>query len=358
MQKKKKIDINSGAWQRTLLIALCSVLAVIFIVLVIGTAYVYNMLNRLGRVDPDNQETLSDSQVENMMSNDPDLETIDPNSTETIPHIDDVGVTDDIGFVAERHGDHVINILLVGQDRREGEGRQRSDSMILVSFNTKKNTITLTSFMRDQYVQIPGYLNNKLNAAYAFGGFKLLNATLEKNFGVFVDGNVEVDFFSFAAVVDMLGGVEINLTQAEVEHLYLSYGWTFNVGPQILNGEQALAYSRIRAIDSDYRRAERQRTVLVNLLERYKDQTPATMLSILQEILPMVITDMSNSQILSLAGDLLPMISTATVSNLRIPVDGTFQQGDVQVRDGLKNWFQYNIDFAANYQILQMVFAD
>lgn len=356
MQKKNNEKRNYDIWLRNGLIVLCAVLAVVFIVLVIGTAYVHSMLNRLGRVDPDDEATISASQAENMMATDPDLETIDPNSTETLPHIDNVQMSTE-DFVPERHGDHVINILLVGQDRREGEGRQRSDSMILVTFNTAKNTITLTSFMRDQYVQIPGYLNNKLNAAYAFGGFSLLNATLEKNFGVFVDGNVEVDFFSFTSVIDMLGGVEITLTQAEVDHLNAGYGYNLFVGKQILNGDQALAYSRIRYIDSDYRRAERQRTVLISLMEKYKDQSVGSMLSILEQMLPMIKTDMSNSEILSLAGELLPMLSTASINTLRIPVDGTFQQGDVQVREGLKNWFQYNIDFAANRQIIQMLYT-
>ena len=91
-------------------------------------------------------------------------------------------------------GSRIVNILLVGQDRLEGEGRTRSDSMILCTFNKRTRELTLTSFLRDLYVQIPGYGGNRINAAYAYGGMELLEQTLEQNFGVQVDGIVEVDF--------------------------------------------------------------------------------------------------------------------------------------------------------------------
>lgn len=352
MEENKNAKSSTGAWQRNVLIALCAFLAVVFILLAFGTAYIHSMLNRLGRVDPENEYTLSASEIENMT--DPNLETIDPNSTETLPHINDV-VVGTHPYEPEKHGDHVINVLLVGQDRRPGEGRQRSDSMILVTFNTARNTITLTSFMRDQYVQIPGRLNDKLNAAYAYGGFKLLNETLKVNFGVFVDHNVEVDFTGFTTLIDLLGGVEITLTQAEADYMNIGTDYNLTAGTHYLTGAQALTYSRNRS-DTDYRRAERQRTVLLSLISRYKNKPATEMLSILQEMLPMLTTDMSNSEILSLAGELLPMLSSARFDTLRIPVDGTFSQGDVQVREGLKNWFQYNIDFDANRRILQVLY--
>ncbi len=353
MQKiLENIKVN---WKRYSLIALCAFLALILVLLVFGTVYIHSLLNNLGRVDIDNESTISASQAENMMASDPEFETIDPNSSASLPNLNDVPINLE-GVGNNRHGDHVINILIVGQDRRPGEGRQRSDSMILVTLNKVKNTLTLTSFMRDQHVDIPGYKPNKLNAAYAFGGFKLLNATLQRNFGVFVDGNVEVDFDGFKSIIDLLGGVEIKLTKAEAEHLNEHYGFTLSEGNQLLTGEQALCYSRIRKIDTDYRRAERQRTVITSLLNRYKKKPVTEMLSLLQDILPMITTDMSNAEILSLAGEVLPMLSSLQTNNLRIPVDGTFDQGMVQVRDGLQGWFQYHIDFKANYQRLQKLF--
>lgn len=342
-------------WKRNALIVLCAILALILVALVFGTVYIHSLLNNLGRVDIDEEPTISASQAENMMSTDPEFETIDPDSTETLPQVEENLINLE-GVDHKRHGSHIINILLVGQDRRPGEGRQRSDSMILVTLNKTKNTLTLTSFMRDQYVDIPGYLPNKLNAAYAFGGFKLLNATLERNFGVYVDGNIEVDFSGFKHIIDLLGGVEINLTDKEAEYLNEHHGFKLTKGTQILTGKQALAYSRVRKLDTDYRRAERQRTVIMSLLNRYKQKPVTEMLSLMQEILPMITTDMSNAEILKLAGEVLPMLSSLQVNDLRIPVDGTFDQGIAQVRPGFKAWIQYRIDFKTNYQRLQLLF--
>ncbi len=351
MKQNKNMKKRVGTWQRNILIALCSVLSVVLIILVFGTVYVHSLLNNLQRVDPDNETMMGVSEFQDMLHGDPDLETVDPNSSETIPHINGIEIdNDDVETI--RHGSHVKNILLVGQDRRPGQGRQRSDSMILLTINTSRKTITMTSFMRDQYVEIPGYLPNKLNAPYVSGGFKLLNATLEENFGILIDGNVEVDFTSFAKLVDMLGGVEIELTQAEVDWLRYHNGHDLKAGMNLLTGEQALNYSRIRKLDSDYKRSQRQQKVLTSLFEAYKNKPVTELFSILDDILGMVKTDMSNAEILSLAGDILPMLSSMETNNLRIPVDGTFSAGTVQVRDGLAGWFEYNIDFKANQKIL------
>jgi len=355
MAQHRKTSHNSPAsWQVGLLTAVCIVLALILIAMIFVTAFAHHMLNQLNREDPGNLVTISPSQAGNMT--DPDVETIDPSSTETLPNITDVTVPTEPEYKPVRHGDHVVNIMLVGSDARPGESRQRSDSMILVTVNKSNNTITLTSFMRDQYVQIPGYKNNKLNAAYAWGGFPLMNETLKVNFGVFVDGNVEVNFESFMKVIDLLGGVDVTLTEIEANYLNEHFGWNLVKGNNLLTGEQALNYSRIRVLDSDYRRAERQRTVLISLINRYKSRPLDEMISIMYTILPTITTNMSNDQILDLAGDLLPLLGGAQINTLRIPVDGTFSQGDVQIREGLKNWFQYNIDFPTNRQILQHIF--
>ena len=116
-------------------------------------------------------------------------------------------------------GKHVINILLIGQDRREGESRARSDTMILVSVNTERKSISLVSLMRDLYVQIPGYSDNRINAAYQWGGMELLDETVLENFGVEVDGNVEADFEQFETIIDILGGVDVEMSKGEAEYM-------------------------------------------------------------------------------------------------------------------------------------------
>jgi LCP family protein required for cell wall assembly len=221
----------------------------------------------------------------------------------------------------------VINILLIGQDRRAGETRARSDAMILCTFHTGSNTLTMTSFMRDLWVQIPGYQDNKLNAAYVAGGMKLLDRTLEKNFGIQIDGNVEVDFQQFIQIIDLLGGVEIELRADEAKYLNRALdSKDLSSGPQTLTGQQALCYARIRSLDpdADFSRTNRQRKVMEALIQKYRSAGTKTALSLLDDILPMVTTDMSKVQIAGYARDLLPELSSMRIVSQRIPAEGTF----------------------------------
>lgn len=262
-------------------------------------------------------------------------------------------------FTPIEQNDNVVNILLIGQDRRPGEGTQRSDSMILVTFNKNTNKITLTSFMRDQYVNIPGYGNDKLCHAYAYGGMPLLNQTLYDHFGVEIDGNIEVDFSGFEDIINILGGVEVDLTAKEAKYLNgLDKDWNLSEGMTRLTGYQALRYSRVRAIDNDYRRAERQRKVLLSLIEEYKGEDLSTTMKLADEFLPLVTTDIPRNQIMSYVMDLFPMLSETTIETLRIPVDGTFTGGYVRVSETRRMWCQYDIDFAANREILRDIFAE
>lgn len=197
-----------------------------------------------------------------------------------------------------------------------------------------------------------------MNAAYAFGGMKLLNATMEENFGVKVDGDIEVDFNNFRKVIDRLGGVDIKLSQKEANYINACCDGTVSAGTNRLNGEQALTYARIRSIDSDYRRAERQRTVISSLINRYKSLSLTEMLAMVEDLLPLVTTNMSKNEIIDIAVDVAPMLAGAQMNTMRIPVDGTFRQGTVRVRAGLAAWFQYDIDFEANRKVLRDLFME
>ena len=244
--------------------------------------------------------------------------------------------------------DGIINILLIGQDRRPGEGRQRSDSMILCSFNVARGTISMVSFLRDTYVYIPGYGSEKLNAAYAHGGFSCLNETLAVNFGVHVDANVEVDFSRFKQVIDLLGGVNINLTQKEADYMNQNHGWSLTAGVNYLNGEKALAYSRIRKIDMDAIRAQRQRTVLMALIDKYKNKNVAEMIALLDDLLPLLSTNMTNEEILEYVAELFPMFRNTTIQTQQIPAANTFENMTVGNVTATKV-----ADMAVNRQILQ-----
>lgn len=221
----------------------------------------------------------------------------------------------------------VTNILLIGQDQTEGDGPSRSDSMILCTFNKKTKQLTMTSFLRDLYVSIPGFGSNRINAAYAFGGMELLDKTLEENFGVQVDANVEVDFAQFADIVDALGGVEVELRADEAKVIREETGTEVYEGRQTLNGAQTLTYSRIRKLDADgdFSRTNRQRKVMSAILDSYKTADMKTILSLADDLLPMVNTDMNPMEMVKYAVELFPILSEAQVVSQHIPADGTYE---------------------------------
>lgn len=224
------------------------------------------------------------------------------------------------GEIAPLMDDDLLNILLVGQDRRPGEGRQRSDTMIVCSINAKTKKISMISFLRDLYVQIPGHSDNRLNAAYVFGGFPLLKDTLKTNFGITVDGCFEVDFNGFTALIDEINGVDISLTAAEAR---VVGGGTVE-GENHLNGELALRYARIRKIDSDFQRTNRQRKVLLACYEKVKRSSLKDMLSLLDQSLPYLTTDMSNTQIYAIMTKLFSLFGKVEINTYHIPPDGTY----------------------------------
>ena len=308
-----KYEKKKSNWKRTLLIALCVVLSVILIALVGIYIWADTLLNGIGRVDPDTEGTVNYADV------------VDP--TDTAPTVEQAEVI--------TSGKNVINILLVGQDRRSNKGsRMHSDAMILCTINKKTKTLTMTSFMRDMWVYIPEYYNERINVPYMVGGFPLLNSTLSYTFGVEADYNVEIDFAGFMSAIDLVGGLDIELTASEARYLNRrgnwdieeNQGWTLVEGVNHLNGSQALAYSRIRAIDSDFQRTSRQRVVLTALVEKAKTLSATQLYELLKGVIPMLTTDMSNGEIMGLAVECMPLLSDLKIVTQRIPADGQFYE--------------------------------
>jgi len=299
--------------KRKLLITLCVVLAIILVGLIALTFVVNSFLNEINKLDPD--QTFTPQDPSDLFEESEPLET-DP-------------VTDQAETIFQ--GEDVINILLVGQDRRENEGNspQRTDAMILCTVNKKTGTLTMTSFMRDIWVYIPDYYNQRLNMPYKLGGFPLLNKTLEYNFGVSADYNVEIDFSGFMEAIDTIGGVEIELTSAEAKYLNKrgnwdieeNQHWKLKEGVNLLTGSQALAYSRIRQIGTDFGRTNRQRTVLTALIEKVKTLGATELFDLARKLMPLIYTDMTNNQILSLIMEMLPILSNLEIVSQRIPMD-------------------------------------
>lgn len=239
--------------------------------------------------------------------------------------------------------DGVTNILLVGQDTRVEGQRARSDSMIILTVDNNKKRLGMTSIMRDLYVQIPdyngkSYSNNKINAAYAFGGFELLDATIEANFGVHIDYNVEVNFEGFKDIIDTIGGIEIRLNQAEVDYLsgnskYSSHTGTgdisgLQVGLNLLDGDAALAYARTRYVNTDtshddFGRTERQRIVIQTVFQKVKDEPWTDLLAVYDAVADDLTTDMTNDEIISMAMTVYQM-GADEIEEYRVPEDGAY----------------------------------
>ena len=228
----------------------------------------------------------------------------------------------------------LVSILLIGQDAREGNTFARSDSMILCTYNPSAKKLYLTSFLRDLYVPIPGYEPNRINAAYAYGGSELLRQTLEENFGLQIDGSVEGDFTQFSKIVDLLGGVRIHLRQDEADAINEKTGSDLTEGTQLLDGDQALAYSRIRKLDADgdFSRTNRQRTVMEAIVDSYRNAGTGKILKLVYNLLPMIRTDMQTGQILALAVSVIPNLSQTQIVSQYVPAAGTYTD---QMIDGM-----------------------
>lgn len=210
--------------------------------------------------------------------------------------------------------DNVLNILLIGCDGRSKDERGRSDSMILCSINKNTKKLILTSFLRDTWVEIPGVGPQRLNAAYVFGGPQLLIKTMEANFHVRIDKYVRVNFYSFMDAIDQIGGVNIEVTDEELEYLN-QYAQHQNrllgksnpaadnlpkSGRYTLNGVQALAYARIRYVGTDFARTQRQRKIIEEMFKKAKDMSLSELDEFLERILPNITTNLEKGQIFSL----------------------------------------------------------
>lgn len=314
--KKKK-----PVWKKVLFWILIALLAIILCVFMTAFAIYQYAMDRINRPDP-TESYISESELlqqQQEEETDTTYEIVDPTDVELSQAETMINQAED-----------TINILLVGQDRRPGEGRARSDSMILCSFNPKNGTLQMVSFLRDLYLSIPGgYMDNRLNASYALGGFDLLDDTLSQNFGVRIDANIEVDFSGFEKIVDILGGVDVSLTQAEADWLNRG-GYGLTAGLNHMDGKLALNYARIRYLDSDFGRTARQRNVLNSIFNSVRNVDLATAKALVDEILPLVTTDMTNKQILNYVTTLLPMLPKAEVNNICIPADETYRFASIR----------------------------
>lgn len=231
--------------------------------------------------------------------------------------------------------DYVVNYLIFGIEKIGGA--RNTDAMLIGSINTKDGKIKLTSLLRDSYVEIPGYKANKLNSAYAKGGVDLLIDTIEKNYKIPISGYAFVDFDDFEGLVDLLGGVTIELGKEEAAYLnktnYISKKSNRNVvaGKNKLNGNQVMGYVRVRKVKTlgganyDYGRVVRQQRALGAMFDSLmSSKNLFKILSISKEGLGYVTTDLNQKQMEKMLESVVENKMT-TLDSFRIPVDGAYQ---------------------------------
>lgn len=224
----------------------------------------------------------------------------------------------------------VINILLLGVDARSDDKAEasRADTMMMITVDSKHNCIKLTSFLRDTWVYIPdhdGY--QRLNAACTYGGYQGVVDTIEYNFGVEIDGYVVADFEMFKVLVDSIGGVEVEVTEKEAKEVTghpKRYGKVkLEAGKQTLTGEQALAYCRIRKIDTDWQRTKRQRTVIQSIIKSAKSGNPVTLYKMIDNSAPYLETDLTKNELVKIGFKALGCLKNDMVEE-KVPFDDTW----------------------------------
>ena len=241
------------------------------------------------------------------------------------------------------YDENVINILLVGCDSvSSSSDRGRTDSIMIATINKNQKTIKLTSIMRDTYVPISGYNDNKINQAYRQGGMSLLKDTIEDVFKIGISYQVRINFDTFQIIIDELGGIEVTLNEKEAAFINekTKKSPDISAGDSVkLNGEQALWFSRIRKITSkvyghnDFGRTKRQRTVLNYIFQEYKDMSYVDLVDMVNTLLPYVETDMTTNEIIGCAWSALSFRSSA-IEEYRIPADKCYEGGYVKTSSG------------------------
>ena len=329
-QPKKKRGL------RIFLIILAVILVIAVGAVAAGAIYYNRMMNKMNIIElpEDTYVYTEETQLTEATEATVEAEAVNAETTEAT-----TVVTEPPKATAE----DIINVLVVGQSSRAGEESRMADTTMLVSINTFDGTVTVFSVLRDSYVKLPDYKGHVCGRAkftvcyglgYNWGGtagaMEMTNICMRDNFGVEVDYNVEIDFESFIRVVDLMGGIEVELTQAEADYLnkddlYVLYD--VEPGLQYLDGMAALSYARMRKAegdnDSDIKRSARQRLVIEKLLEKVRYLSLSDLQSVADTLLPEITTTMTPGDIVTTLTRILPVLKDVKIVGATIPYDKT-----------------------------------
>lgn len=260
-----------------------------------------------------------------------------------------LGISDDI---YTKYGKtDVFNVLVFGVDTRDKDAFSgRSDTIMIVSINRKTKTVKLTSILRDSYVAIEGHKNQKITHAYAFGGAELAINTVNRNFNMDITDYATINFYKMAEAIDLLGGIDIDITQSEMEQINSeALGGTQkgaalvqNYGHVHLDGDQATIFCRLRKQDSDEARSNRQKMVINALLAQARKVSPAKYPEVVKSIMSLCETSLTFSEVMSF----VPMINeNVTIEAITVP--GEPENADGGIYDGAWVW-KYDLEQATD----------
>lgn len=255
----------------------------------------------------------------------------------------------------------IENILLMGLDGTNDKLPKRSDTMIILTIDKLNKSLKLTSLARDTLVKIPGRGEEKLTHAYAYGQEELLMQTINENFDLDIKDYAVVNFKSFIDIVDIIGGVDINVNEKEIHHLNevikecygVNHEDTKNIeyitssGNHNLNGYQALAYARIRKLDTIYKRDERQRLILTNIAHKLSDVSISKYPQIAKSILRHIKVNIAFNKIIDLAF-IAHELASYDISQLEFPISEYREEG----RIGEKGTYVVKWDKNKNIELL------
>ena len=232
------------------------------------------------------------------------------------------------------------HILLLGIDARPGQTTGRTDTMIILTVDTNNQKIKLMSLMRDIIVAIPGRENNRLNAAFVFGGADLLLQTIEENFGIHIEHYVGVNFSMLASLIDQLGGLTLTVESEyymdrinavikednKVLGVDVNDGLLTHAGEQLMTGKQAQAYARYRygTSDGDFGRTARQREVITKIFHKLTEMSLVELSALAVSNIDNVVTNLTLQDMMLLAPAMLSL-KDAEIEELRIPVDNGYK---------------------------------
>lgn len=382
---------GSGTWKIVVLTAVITVIATLL--LEVGGAWLFlnsfvnSKLGKFAQATFEEKDT-SDQDLSALIGN---LDEPDPTVTqwpegETTPvteapteAVTEAPTEPDYGKTGK-----VVNILVVGQDSRAGEESKLADGIMLLTLNKETHTLAMTSFLRDSYVKLADYAGktcgwNRINTAYALGyawrgdagAMEMLNLTIANNYGINVDGNVEVSFDTFKSVVDALGGVDIDLQGDE----YTKMCWWRDVfnehyewnkmdkyidelveGVNTLNGDMALEYARERHVnnaDSDMNRVVRQQKVLTQVIEKASKMSPMELNNLIDMVLGEILTNISTDDMKTYITELTPYLVGLNLTSHQCPAEGSYWGEMVDLPDGPGGVLK--IDFEKNKKILASI---